>query len=221
MVITLDQLDIDKQTVLNNIGYHADCEPTTRINSLVNEYVENSLHLIEPSYSCLIRNVKSVKKSHVVIDGRLVFKSQVVARLLELCDQVAIFTSTIGGHLEEMVSHLAENGLVLKATVLDTIGSVTVERLADFVQERVGKVVGARGLSISRRFSPGYCDWNIEQQVNIFKAMNGNSGGIYLKKSHLMLPQKSISGIIGIGNNEVVNYNPCKTCDRKDCVCRR
>jgi len=52
--------------------------------------------------------------------------------------------------------------------------------------------------------------------------MNGDYAGIRLTEQCLMLPQKSISGIIGIGPcNKVENYNPCKTCDKQDCVGRR
>ena len=38
-----------------------------------------------------------------------------------------------------------------------------------------------------------------------------------------MIPQKSISGIIGIGpcDDTVGNYNPCNTCKKQDCVGRR
>ncbi len=37
-----------------------------------------------------------------------------------------------------------------------------------------------------------------------------------------MIPRKSISGIIGIGSNgNVQDYNPCKTCEKHDCLGRR
>ena len=107
--------------------------------------------------------------------------------------------------------------------MLDVIGSDAVERVADFVQDRIGEVARAQGLCISQRFSHGYCDWDIGQQEMVFRAMNGDTAGIRLTEQCLMLPQKSISGIIGIGppNGEVENYNPCKTCKKRDCLGRR
>ncbi|GAH91002.1 unnamed protein product, partial [marine sediment metagenome] len=51
----------------------------------------------------------------------------------------------------------------------------------------------------SRRLSPGYCDWKIDQQKMVFRAMKDDSAGVRLTEECLMLPQKSISGIIGIG----------------------
>ena len=223
MVTTQNQLNIDVSHVLGNIGYDTEQEPTARIMSLVNEYVENAYHLIEPSYTCVIRDVNLVWGSHVFIEGTITLKSEVVAQLLKKCGRVAIFALTIGGHVEETVSRLAEDGLILQASVLDAIGSVAVESLADFGQGRISELARSQGLGISRRFSPGYCDWSVDQQKAIFRALDGSVAGVQLTDGCLMLPQKSISGIIGIGakGKRVESYNPCKKCDKVDCRGRR
>jgi len=223
MLAIRNQFDIDMQQVLNNIAYSAAREPATRIVSLVNEYVENVHHLIEPSYSCVIRDIKLVQGAHVVIDGPIFLRSQVIARLMEECHKAAIFVATIGNHLEEMACCLAEDGLILRAAVLDAIGSVAAESVASFVQDRVGEIADEQGLVISQRFSPGYCDWDIGQQEMLFRAMDNDSAGILLTEGCLMIPRKSISGIVGIGacDSDVEDYNPCKTCNRHDCQSRR
>jgi len=196
--------------------------PSARIGSLINEYVDNVCHLIEPSYSYVIRRIESVEGSRVVIEGSVTFRSKVIARLLKHSEKVAVFLVTIGNRLEEMVCHLAEDRLVLQAAVLDAIGSGAAETVADFVQDRISEVASAQGLCISQRFSPGYCDWKIGQQKMVFRAMNGDFAGVRLTERCLMLPQKSMSGIIGIGQcNNVENYNPCKSCRKRDCAGRR
>jgi hypothetical protein len=218
-----NQLDIDKQQVLNNIGYCDDYQPSARIESLVNDYIENYHDLLAPQYSYVIKDILSVKGDRIAIEDSVTFRSNVIARLLEPCKKVAIFALTIGNHLEEMVAHLAENGLVLQATVLDAIGSGAAERLAIFVEDKIRIMASTEGLVISRRFSPGYCDWEVSQQRMVFRALNGNSAGIRLTEACLMLPRKSISGIIGIGSadSNIENYNPCRTCKEKDCPGRR
>jgi len=189
--------------------------------SLVNEYTQNAHDLIEPSYSYVIKDIKLVQDTRVVIEDSITFESEVIAWLLEQCEKVAVFTMTIGNRLEGMVCYLAESELILQAAVLDAIGSGIAEKLADFVQERIGEIARAQGLTISRRFSPGYCDWDVSQQKMVFRAMRGDTAGISLTAGCLMLPRKSISGIIGIGNSNVENYNPCITCDKYDCTGRR
>ena len=225
MLALEQQIDIgiDKQQVLQTIGYQADYAPSARISSLVDEYVENVPNLVDPIYAYAIKNVEWVQGSIAFIGDSIIFKSQVIAQLLEECERVAVFVLTIGNRLEEMVCQLAEDKLVLQASVLDAIGSVATEKVADFVQDRISEVVSAKGFCTSRRFSPGYCDWNIGQQRMLFWALSGNTVGIRLTGRCLMIPQKSISGIIGIGsgNNNVENYNPCKTCKKLNCPGRR
>lgn len=217
-----NELDIDTQQVLHHIGYNGDGEPSARIESLVKEYTDNICHLIEPSYSYVIRGIKSVRGSRVFIEGSVTFRSNVIARLLKQCQKVAVFVVTIGSRLGDVVRQLAGDGLMVQASVLDVIGSDAAETLANVVRDIIGKEAVAEGLGISQRFSPGYCDWKVSQQKMVFRAMDGETSSVRLTDGCLMVPQKSISGIVGIGpRNEVEGYNPCLTCKKHDCVARR
>jgi cobalamin-dependent methionine synthase I len=120
-----------------------------------------------------------------------------------------------------MVAHLAENGLVLQATVLDAVGSGVAENMAVFIEDRIRRLASLDGYRISRRFSPGYCDWAVNQQKMVFQALGKDSAGVVLTDSFLMIPQKSVSGIIGLSRWYIEDYNPCDTCKKKDCPGRR
>ena len=150
MLAVSSQIDIDRQQVLSHIGYGDDYEPSARIKSLVNDYIENYHDLIAPSYSYEIKDIVSVQGEHVTIGGSIAFESKVIARLLERCEKIAIFALTIGNHLEEMVTYLAENGLVLQATVLDAIGSGAAEKLAAYVGDRIGRMASAPAIAIGK-----------------------------------------------------------------------
>lgn len=216
-------VDIDRRSVCRYLGYKADVEPSARIASLLDQYMERARHLTEPSYSYIISDIKSVEGSRTLVKGRVVFRSEVIARLLERCEKVAVFILTIGDRLEETIGRLADDGQIVEAYVLDAIGSSVAESLADVVQSKIGDLARAQGLCISRRFSPGYCDWDINQQRVLFRAIDGDSSGVCLSEMHIMVPQKSISGIIGIGLRDqgVESYNPCETCNKRNCPGRR
>lgn len=221
MVTSSNCFDVDRERVFRDIGYAANSEPSARMVTLVSEYVENAYSVIAPAYSYVIRDVKSVQGSRAYIEGDVAFESEVIARLLARAEEAAIFTLTIGGYLEETVAQLAGDGLILQAAVLDAVGSGTAEKLADFVQAQIAEVAQAEGLAISRRFSPGYCDWNVSQQKIVFQAMGSDSAGVRLTDGCLMIPRKSISGIIGIGQPGIESYNPCVLCEKQDCLGRR
>lgn len=225
MLVTDESFDIDiaidKKQVCHYVGYDDDHNLSARISSLIDDYAEHVHDLISPSYSYIIRDVEWARGSITLIENSIIFQSRIIAQLLEHCPQVAIFLVTIGEYLEETACQLAKDGRILQSTVLDAMGSDAVEKVADFVQDKIREVAAAQGLVTSRRFSPGYCDWNIGQQRMLFRALDGNTLGIRLTGECLMIPQKSISGIIGMGIGEVKDYNPCRTCDKRDCVGRR
>jgi hypothetical protein len=217
------EIEVDKRQVCRYVGYDVDDKLPPRISSLIDEYIDNVHYLIEPSYSYVIRDIALVQDSLAVIDGSIIFESQVIAGLLERCHKVALFLVTIGKHLEETACRLAEDGIIVQAAVLDAIGSDAVERMADFVRDRIREAASAQGLVASQRFSPGYCDWDIDQQNTLFQAVDGDALGVHLTETCLMVPRKSISAIIGIGpsNGNMENYNPCKACAKHDCPGRR
>lgn len=221
--IDIESNDINRKQVSRYIGYGADYKLPARTSSLIDEYIENVYHLIDPAYSYVIMDVERVEGSIAVIEDSIILESRVIARLLEQCEKVAVFLLTIGKHLEDTTCRMAEDGLMVQATVLDAIGSDATERIADFVEGRISDAANAHGLVTSRRFSPGYCDWDIGQQEAVFQAVDSDAVGVSLTERCLMLPQKSMSGIIGIGPSDgnVDNYNPCKTCNKHDCLGRR
>ncbi|NQT31826.1 MAG: hypothetical protein HQ588_05780 [Deltaproteobacteria bacterium] len=217
-----NELGVDIKQVLSRMGYGTAGVPSARIESLVREYADNICHLIEPSYSHVIRDINSVRGSRVFIEGSVTFRSNVVAGLLKRCQKVAVFVLSTGGRLGEVVRQLSGDGLMVQAAVLDAIGSDAAETLAHVVQDIIAREAEADGLGISQRFSPGYCDWRVSQQKMVFRAMGGDTAGVCLTDGCLMIPQKSISGIIGIGpRDRVESYNPCPTCEKRDCRGRR
>ncbi|MFC2017995.1 vitamin B12 dependent-methionine synthase activation domain-containing protein [Chloroflexota bacterium] len=214
---------IDKKRVYRRIGYSPGNRVSARISNLIDDYIDNVDHIIEPAYSYVIRDVEWVQESRVFIDGSITLESKVIAQLLEQCNKVAMFIMTIGSHLEETTRQLADDGLVLQSAILDAVGSNATEKVAGCIQNEIEEIVREQGFSISPRFSPGYCDWDIRQQQMIFQVVDGDPLGIHLTETCLMIPRKSISGIIGIGtpDSNVSSYNPCRTCHKRNCTSRR
>jgi cobalamin-dependent methionine synthase I len=131
--------------------------------------------------------------------------------------------TTIGGGLEAKVRKLAEDGSLVHAYVLDAVGSIAAEEVAGHMEMVAADMARSDGLVASRRFSPGYCDWNITQQRSLFRLAEADSIGVSLSELGLMIPRKSVSGIIGLGPSGagVETYNPCSDCAKKDCLGRR
>jgi hypothetical protein len=220
-----ERIDIQKvssEEVLRYLGYQAGHKVPTRILSLVDKHIQNAAQLIEPQHSFIIRDVEHIEGDRAFL-GDVAFEGRILAQLMQRCKKAAIFAVTIGDLLEGQVQQLANQGRVLEAAIMDAVGSDAAEKAATSVQDRVREMAGAQSLGISFRFSPGYCDWDIGQQKMVFCAMNGRSAGIRLTEGCVMVPRKSVSGIIGMSphGGELERWSPCKSCRQRNCPGRR
>jgi hypothetical protein len=214
---------LDRADVCRSLGYRSTDSPSANIAVLIDDCIAKSLPLLQPAFVSVIRDISSIDGSISVLDDGSRFESKIVGRLLEHCRRVAVYVVTIGGQIEEMSSALAEDGYITESYVVDSIGSSATEKLAEAVHERIALEASAQGLCASRRFSPGYCDWHIDQQSVLFGIAGGDSAGVHLTPAYLMLPRKSSSGIVGIGRCDdlLQTYNPCLTCRKTGCPGRR
>ena len=74
------------------------------------------------------------------------------------------------------------------------------------------------GLKISDSFSPGYCEWSVAEQQELFALLPENFCGVSLSESSLMWPIKSVSGMVAIGSDMEHKGYQCYWCTDKDCI---
>ncbi|MEE9502562.1 MAG: vitamin B12 dependent-methionine synthase activation domain-containing protein [Candidatus Aminicenantaceae bacterium] len=107
--------------------------------------------------------------------------------------KVALCICTIGPQIESESSQLMKRDEMMKALILDAIGSEAVEQVARQVERFLCVKAQEMNLWPSKRFSPGYKSWNIEEQRYIFRMIPGEDIGVTLNESLMMIPRKSVS----------------------------
>jgi hypothetical protein len=107
--------------------------------------------------------------------------------------KVALCICTIGPQLESESTKLMKNDELMRGLILDAIGSEAAEQVARQTDKILCKKARDINLWPSKRFSPGYKSWTIEEQRYIFRMIPGNLIGVTLNKSCLMIPRKSVS----------------------------
>jgi cobalamin-dependent methionine synthase I len=135
-------------------------------------------------------------------------------------EMICGFVVTSGQALEDAISRRQEESL-FHAYLLDAVGSVVTERLTDQLDQHVSGLLGARGYETTARFSPGYCDWELQGgQKAMFRFLQPESVGVNITSAGMMIPQKSISAVL-VGAREVSLRSPCSFCAKGDCPYRR
>lgn len=147
---------------------------------------------------------------------------RIITRQLRGSEQFVVFTCTAGMTYQMLQNRLMQEGDMVRVFLADAIGSVIAERTADYMQAEVGRYISDRGYKNTNRFSPGYCGWHVSEQGMLFSLFpQKNPCGIRLTDSSLMLPIKSVSGVIGIGSSVRCLDYTCGLCDMKQCYKRK
>lgn len=143
--------------------------------------------------------------------GRIVFNE------LKPSEKILVFTCTAGKPICDYAKEEYKSD-VLKGFLIESLANVMVETAMDKIQDSIREEYRMKNLLISNRFSPGYCNWDVAEQHNLFRLLPKNFCGVSLTDSALMQPIKSISGFIGVGQNIKYNHYKCRFCTQKQCI---
>ena len=148
------------------------------------------------------------------VDKELTSKSEDLTFYLEGCRDVVIFATTLGVNVDAYSKKLQANDMGL-AVIYDALASALLEFMTDEYEDELN--LGAHTF----RFAPGYGDIPIALNYIIIDALSiSKKIGIYKASNNLMLPQKSMITICGLGKEVAPTCAHCirlKSCSlRKD-----
>ena len=130
--------------------------------------------------------------------GHLKVKSNSLAKAFSGSDYVLLFVATIGIASDILVSKY-EKISISKAHIMNSLATERIEAVCDALYEKIERELFFEGYEITRRFSAGYGDLDIEFQRDIFKILTPEKYiGVSLNDSLLMSPSKSVSALIGV-----------------------
>src|SRR5665647_668081 len=155
------------------------------------------------------------KGERTVEVSEVTFESLVLRQNLEKTNKVFPFIMTVGPDLERAAS--AQDDL-LKQYYLEEMANFALEKSAAWLSSQLEERYGLGPLSA---MSPGSLeDWPITEQLKLFSIFGDTEQlvGVRLTDSLLMLPRKSISGILFPSEE---GFQSCQLCDRAHCPGRR
>ena len=183
------EVNISPGQVSRALGY-PESAPTT-LEERIGQTVTESLHLIKPAGIYTTLSIKSV--ADTVVTDKITIRSRDVAALLKPCPKLSLFIVTIGPLLEQR----AQESDALDSLILDTLGSIAAEEAANRINGAISSEAKEKGFKTTRRYSIGYGDWDVTQQKELVDLLDGRRIGVTLTESSIMLPQKSITAVLG------------------------
>ena len=155
------------------------------------------------------------KKERTVEVAGVEFESPILRKNLETTNKVFPYIITVGPELERVA---AAQGDLLRQYYLEEIANISLEKAAGWLAARLEEQQGLGSLS---SMSPGSLeDWPLTEQTKLFSILGDTEKavGVRLTESLLMVPRKSISGILFPSEEGFV---ACQLCGRERCPGRK
>ncbi|WP_157208973.1 vitamin B12 dependent-methionine synthase activation domain-containing protein [Mariniflexile maritimum] len=162
----------------------------------------------------------SVKNGSISVDNQVFTTGRMITSFLKGAEYAALFTCTAGQEVSYWSKKYNDEGDFVQSYVIDATGSMLVESAMDIIYKKLRDMVILNDLSLTNRYSPGYCEWLVIDQQKLFKLLPKGFCNVHLSASSLMSPVKSVSGIVGIGASVKYMGYICETCKSKECVYR-
>lgn len=167
------------------------------------------------------KNVFKYSVCYTVLPCNSVFcgiDSTLLKTRLSNCENAVIFGATVGIGIDRLIEKYV-NISPSKALIFQAIGAERTEGLCDAFCQFLKKEYK----NITSRFSPGYGDFPLSSQKEIFSLLGCEKRiGLTLNDSLIMSPSKSVTAVLGICDTETQNCTEkCQNCGKKDCIFRR
>lgn len=140
--------------------------------------------------------------------------SRDLLRFFDGCTAISVSACTLGIETEKLIKKLQLTDLRYSA-VVDAVAGALLECMMDEAEKLY--LTGPRTF----RFAPGYGDLPLQINISLSKSVNMTKRiGVSLTESGLLIPQKSMIGIIGIGSD--MARRDCGLCTNlADCSLRK
>lgn len=190
----------------------------------IDYYISLGLTLLEPNTTYRIFNTVNINSTGVELpEADLILPGKDIVKHLKHSKKVCLVAATIGPQLESKVAELFRQKEYAGGTILDAVGSDAVEKVADQLQDKLKFIAKKQGYHITWRFCSGYGDVPLEINRKLAAAVNAESIGIRVTNTNMLIPRKSILGIVGFNLREetaIPLANKCSYCNATNCPYR-
>ena len=174
-------------------------QPETEVMKTVDDCLEMLLPQIEKRQVHRVYPLQLSEDGTIRIESMQV-RSHALARNLKGCREVCLMAATIGFAPDRLAARESAAGRMSRAVIIQAVGSALIESWCDEVNENIRQEAAAGGLYPRPRFSPGYGDFPLDAQQALFRVLHvSRQIGVTLTQHLLMLPSKSVTAVIGLG----------------------
>ncbi len=191
-----------------------------RLIELSERALAHGRELVEPVVLTRTLKVERTRHNRITLEDGAVLTGPLITEHLGGAHEVIVMLCTIGDELGKEALAESEDNLSY-GFALDAVGSAAVHSLNAAACNEVEQDAIRAGLQTSLPLSPGMEGWDVDPgQREVFSIIDGDEVGVALSPTLEMRPLKSLTAIIGIGEDIATRGAICDYCALRD-TCRQ
>jgi len=192
---------INMETFLNEVyrymGYGRNV-PEGIILELTKDVIEEVKDIAEKKSLFKVADITILGDNSIDL-GFCKVKSMNLSNNLKDCDKVIVFAATLGAGVDRLIRKYAVSD-ISRAVVVQAVSAAYIEDYCNQLNREFKELYKNKGYFLRPRFSPGYGDFDLLYQNDIMRFLDSAKKiGLTLTESMLMMPEKSVSAVIGMG----------------------
>jgi hypothetical protein len=206
-MLRISTIEIPYNKLLVRLGYlQAKTKLDEKTAGMIKEILNLSQKLIKPKAVIAFENITAISRNEtsdeILFENGYKIKSGSIAELLKNCFKVYGIGITVGGALEIRRDEFLKKKETFSALISDAAGSVAAEETINFANAQIKAYEEKNDNALTRRYSPGYGDWILEDSRQFLSWIGAEHIGIKLNEFFQMKPEKSISALIGVAKKQ-------------------
>lgn len=177
-------------------------------DDIVAEACQKVMELAKPQASC--QQCFYDNTSHLVLcDNPFTVSSQAARRLIEDSAIVLMYAVTLGEAVEKEIDKLFMDKEITRGLALDSAVAVATANYTKQLADTLDEASADKGYKAVWAMSPGTGDWPAAQTANIAQAVHAEQIGVSLLPSGMLMPRKTVAGMIGLNFAEAGGCSSC------------
>ena len=168
--------------------------------------------LIRPAFVYEVHPVKEMLEERIALAGGAALDGRMLVTRLRAASRIAVLVGTIGAALERRSAEWQEAQDPFRALLLDGIGNAAMDALSREMCRAMTALAAAERLHASGPLAPGIHGIPLDNQPLLLRLAGAERIGVELSSAWMMVPVKSISMVIGIGE-EQESWDKAQACE--------
>jgi len=144
-----------------------------------------------------------------------------IKKLFAHSSSAVLLACTLGAAVDTLIRQKMVSDMPL-STMLDACANADIERICDNIEQEVFATL-PKGKFLTRRFSPGYGDLDLQYSSVIVNILDTHRQiGLSLTTHKMLVPNKSVTALIGISDKKENRFRRCDECAaNEDCIYKK